>query len=124
VGLGTEHQRLTEEGDDLYGIDLIERAGEYTNLRLRLFSLSSRLSVGDSERLVFPDQSFDLLYSWGVLHHSPDTPKAIAEVFRVLKRRGGRAKVMIYQTCSMSGAMLWLLYALLAGRLLCSLRRI
>jgi SAM-dependent methyltransferase len=89
VDLGADHQRMGEAGADLYGIDLTERAVEHTHRRLTLFGLSSTLTVGDAERLAFTDQSFDLVYSWGVLHHSPDTPKAIAEVFRVLKRGGG-----------------------------------
>ena len=82
---------------------------------LALFGLQSNLRVGDAENLDFHDDSFDLVYSWGVLHHSPDTPKAIAEVHRVLKRGGG-ARIMIYHKWSMVGLMLWLRYALLAGR--------
>ncbi len=90
VGLGADHQRFAEAGSDLYGIDLTERAVEHTRHRLTLFGLSSKLAVGDAEHLDFPDEYFDRVYSWGVLHHSPDTPKAIAEVHRVLKRGGGR----------------------------------
>ena len=114
VGLGADHQRFAEAGAELYGIDLTERAVEHTNRRLALFGLSSTLAVGDAESLDFPDQNFELVYSWGVLHHSPDTPKAIAEVYRVLEP-GGQAKVMIYHTWSMIGLMLWLRYALLTG---------
>ena len=44
------------------------------------------------------------------LHHSPDTPKAIAEVWRVLKP-GGEARIMIYHTWSLVGLMLWVRYA-------------
>lgn len=89
VGLGADHQRFAEAGADLYGIDLTERAVEHTRQRLAAFGLSSHLSIGDTERLDFPDESFDRIYSWGVLHHSPDTQKAISEVHRVLKRGGG-----------------------------------
>jgi len=123
VGLGADHQRFAAAGADLYGIDLTERAIEHTHRRLLLFGLSSTLAVGDAESLDFPDQNFDLVYSWGVLHHSPDSPKAIAEVYRVLKP-GGQAKVMIYHKWSMIGLMLWLRYALLAGRPWRSLRSI
>lgn len=115
VGLGADHQRFAEAGAELSGIDLTERAVEHTRRRLALFGLSSHLSVGDAEKLDFLDESFDQVYSWGVLHHSPDTPKAISEVSRVLKF-GGRAKIMIYHKWSMIGAMLWLRYALLVGR--------
>lgn len=112
VGLGADHQKFAEAGAELYGIDLTERAVEHTQNRLHVFGLSSILSIGDAENLDFSNDSFDLVYSWGVLHHSPDTPKAIADVWRVLKH-GGTAKIMIYHKWSMVGLMLWIRYALL-----------
>lgn len=115
VGLGADHQRFAQAGADLTGIDLTERAVEHTARRLMAFGLSSRLAVGDAERLEFPDESFDCVYSWGVLHHSPDTPKAVSEVWRIL-RRGGKASVMIYHKWSLVGFMLWIRYALLGLR--------
>lgn len=115
VGLGTDHQRWAESGAELYGIDLTERAIEHTARRLREFGLESTLAVGDAERLSFPDDYFDLVYSWGVIHHSPDTPQVVAEVRRVLKP-GGAARIMIYSKWSFVGYMLWLRYALLALR--------
>jgi SAM-dependent methyltransferase len=123
VGLGADHQRFAEARADLYGIDLTERAVEHTRQRLTLFGFRSRLAVGDAENLAFQDESIDWVYSWGVLHHSPDTPRAVQEVLRVLKR-GGLAKVMIYHKWSMVGAMLWLRYALLAGKPWRSLRSV
>ncbi|MDH4114264.1 MAG: class I SAM-dependent methyltransferase [Burkholderiaceae bacterium] len=123
VGLGADHQRFAEAGADLSGIDLTERAVDHARRRLAAFGLSSRLAVGDAERLGFPDESFDLVYSWGVLHHTPDTPKAVAEVWRVLKR-GGTAKVMIYHAWSLVGLMLWVRYALLRFRPWVSLRAV
>lgn len=121
VGLGADHQRFAEAGARLIGIDLTERAVEHTRRRLSLFALSSNLSVGDAEALDFPDASFDVVYSWGVLHHSPDTPRAIDEVRRVLKP-GGIARIMIYHTWSMIGFMLWVRYALLRLRPWTSMR--
>lgn len=88
VGLGADHQRFAQAGAELYGSDLTERAVELTRQQLKTFGLHSQLSVGDAERLKFPDESFDLVHSWGVLHHSPDTQKAISEVYRVLKNGG------------------------------------
>jgi SAM-dependent methyltransferase len=115
VGLGADHQRFAESGALLSGIDLTERAVEHTQRRLALFGLSSELAVGDAERLSFEDKTFDIVYSWGVLHHSPDTPQAVSEVYRVLKP-GGKALIMVYHKWSMVGVMLWIRYALLAGR--------
>lgn len=115
VGLGADHQSFAEGGADLHGIDLTDRAIDHTAKRLALFGLQSQLAVGDAEHLPFPDDTFDIVYSWGVLHHSPDTPKAFQEVRRVL-RPGGIARIMIYSKWSLVGMMLWTRYALLRGR--------
>lgn len=115
VGLGADHQRFAEAGARLSGVDLTERAIDHTDRRLAAFGLQSRLQTADAERLPFDDSSFDIVYSWGVLHHSPNTPKAIDEVWRVL-RPGGSARIMVYHTHSLVGYMLWLRYALLVGR--------
>jgi ubiquinone/menaquinone biosynthesis C-methylase UbiE len=115
VGLGADHQRFAEAGAMLSGIDLTGRAVEHVQRRFRMLGLHSNLAVGDAENLRFPDGSFDFVYSWGVLHHSPDTLKAFAEAHRVL-RPGGTAKIMIYQTWSLVGLMLWMRYGLLRLR--------
>lgn len=115
VGLGADHQRFAESGAILVGVDLTERAVDHTRRRLQLFGLTSELSAGDAEALHFADESFDLVYSWGVLHHSPDTLQAFREVYRVL-RHGGHARIMIYHKWSMVGIMLWMRYAFLTGR--------
>ena len=76
-------------GANTHGIDLTARAIEITKKRLSFYDLSSNLKVGDAENLEFSDNSFDFIYSWGVIHHSPDTQKAVDEIYRVLKP-GGR----------------------------------
>ncbi|HXE82765.1 MAG TPA: class I SAM-dependent methyltransferase, partial [Gemmatimonadales bacterium] len=124
VGMGADHvEWACRQPRTLCGIDLTPRAIAHTNARFTLDGLESRLAVADAERLPFADESYDLVYSWGVLHHSPDTRRAIAEVHRVL-RKGGRARIMIYHSRSIVGAILWLRYALLSGRLQRSLAQI
>lgn len=115
VGLGADHQCFAEAGAELTGIDLTERAIGHVRRRLELCGLSSDLRTGSAEKLDFPDDSFDLVYSWGVLHHTPDTAGAVREVLRVLKP-GAEAKVMIYHKHSCVGYMLWVRYALARGR--------
>lgn len=115
VGLGADCQRFAQAGARLTGIDLKERAVEHSRKRLNLFGLKSDLRMADAESLPFADGSFDLVYSWGALHHSPNTSRAIDETWRVL-RQGGGAKIMIYHKHSLVGYMLWLRYALLAGK--------
>jgi SAM-dependent methyltransferase len=115
VGAGADHEQFALAGADLTGVDLTDRAIGHAKRRLGLRGLSSELRRRSAEQLDFADDSFDLVYSWGVLHVTPDTPKAIGEVLRVLKP-GGEAKVMIYHKCSFVGYMLWLRYGLGKGR--------
>lgn len=115
VGLGADHQKFIEAGAKTTGIDLTPRAVDLCQLRLETFGLHSDLRVGDAESLPFADDTFDLVWSWGVIHHSPDTPAAVREMHRVLKP-GATAKVMIYHKWSMVGLMLWTRYAMLCGR--------
>jgi ubiquinone/menaquinone biosynthesis C-methylase UbiE len=94
-GLGTDGAQFAEAGADYTGVDLTEAAVELARKRFELFGLPGRFQTEDAENLAFADDSFDLVYSHGVLHHTPETGKAIQEVHRVL-RPGGRAMVMLY----------------------------
>lgn len=123
VGLGADHQRFAEARAKLKGIDLTERAINHTRHRLSLFGLHSDLQVANAEALPFADEAMDLVYSWGVIHHSPNTEKIVEEIYRVL-RPGGQAKVMIYNYHSLVGFMLWLRYALGKAKPLTSLTEI
>lgn len=116
VGTGTDHLQWAKAAPrSLTGIDLSPRAIEQTRGRLDAYGLDSRLEVADAEHLPFADNSFDIVYSWGVLHHSPNTPRAVSEVHRVL-RPGGVARIMIYHHWSITGYMLWLRHGLIRGR--------
>jgi len=94
-GLGTDGAQFAEAGADYTGVDLTDAAVELARRRFELFGLSGKFQTADAENLDFADESFDLVYSHGVLHHTPDTAKAVKEVHRVL-RPGGRAMVMLY----------------------------
>jgi len=116
VGLGADHQRLAEAGpQSLTGIDLTERAIAHTRKRFDSLGLQTTLQVDDAERLSFPIECFDVVYSWGVIHHSPDTERVVGEIHRVL-RPGGVARVMIYHKWSVVGFLLWIRYALMRGK--------
>ncbi len=114
VGMGADHVRWARSRPrSLTGVDLTPRAIEWTRRRLDAEGLASNLQTADAEALPFDDDSFDLVYSWGVLHHTPDTAAAFHEVYRVLCP-GGTARIMIYHSRSIVGAILWIRYALLA----------
>jgi ubiquinone/menaquinone biosynthesis C-methylase UbiE len=62
---------------------------------LELFGLPGETRQGDAEKLPFPDATFDGVVSHGVIHHTPDTARCVAEMARVLKP-GGLAVVSVY----------------------------
>jgi SAM-dependent methyltransferase len=115
LGLGADHENFALAGAKLTGIDLTPRAVKITGHRLALRSLETDLLVGDAEDLPYDTGTFDCVYSWGVIHHTPNTHKAAKEILRVLKP-GGKFRVMVYHTWSLVGLMLWARYGLLRGR--------
>jgi ubiquinone/menaquinone biosynthesis C-methylase UbiE len=94
-GLGTDAINFARAGAHYTGVDLTERSIELVERRFAYESLSATLRTADAENLPFADNTFDLVYSHGVLHHTPDTGRAINEAHRVLKP-GGTAMVMLY----------------------------
>jgi SAM-dependent methyltransferase len=94
-GLGTDGARFARAGAIYTGVDLTEAAVALARRRFELEGLPGEVRVADAEKLEFADRSFDLVYSHGVLHHTPDAAAAVREVHRVLAP-GGRAVVMLY----------------------------
>src|SRR6185295_8564705 len=88
VGAGTDHLQWARAGADCYGVDLTDAAIDTTRERLALYDLSSNLQRVDAEHLPFEDNSFDFVYSWGVIHHSEKPEAIIAEIHRILKPGG------------------------------------
>src|SRR5256714_4537907 len=95
-GMGTDGAQFAQAGAVYTGVDLTDAAIKLARKRFELSGLQGNFQVADAENLKFPDESFDLVYSHGVLHHTPDTARAVREIHRVLKP-GGRAIVMLYQ---------------------------
>lgn len=94
-GLGTDGAQFARAGASYTGVDLTQAAVGLARRRFELFGLEGDFQTADAENLDFADASFDLVYSHGVLHHTPDIERAVEEIHRVLKP-GGRAVVMLY----------------------------
>lgn len=108
-GSGAHARLLAESGCDLTCIDITERGVETTKRRLEVYGLRADVRRMDAERMEFADESFDFVWSWGVIHHSSDTDRVIGEIARVL-RPGGETRLMVYHLHSLVAV-----YATLAG---------
>lgn len=119
VGAGSDFLNWARNAGHATGVDLTEAGIALTRERLTLEQIDPArfaLQPADAENLPFETGSFDIVYSWGVLHHTPDTRKAYSEVLRVLKP-GGRMRTMVYQVPSWTGFMLYLLHGVAKGKI-------
>ena len=94
-GLGTMLMNWAQNGTDCTGVDLNPTSIEQTKKRFQLYDLKAQIQLEDANHLPFEDNSFDYVWSWGVLHHSPNLDKSVKELFRVLKPGGGFG-IMLY----------------------------
>jgi glycosyltransferase involved in cell wall biosynthesis/SAM-dependent methyltransferase len=94
-GLGIDLAQFASHGARVTDLDLSAGHLALAQEHFRLRGLAGTFIHHDGESLPFPDASFDVVYSNGVIHHTPGTAKAVREMLRVL-RPGGRAIVMVY----------------------------
>ena len=115
VGMGADYLEWLKAGAQVTGVDLSSVSLEQAKRRCEIAGYEPDLRLSDAEHLPFSDNTFDVVYSYGVMHHSPDTPHCIREALRVLKP-GGALRIMIYHHPSLTGWMLWLRYGFLRGK--------
>lgn len=116
VGAGTDFIQWVRAGALAYGIDLTEEALENVQRRLGIYGLKAQeIRIADAENLPYSSHFFDLVYSWGVIHHSPNTKKCLEEIIRVVKPNG-TIKLMIYNRHSLLVFYRYLRTALFKGK--------
>jgi SAM-dependent methyltransferase len=93
--MGLHAELMTRAGAAVTAIDISQTSVDATRRRLELKGLSANVLQMDACGLAFPDQSFDFVWSWGVIHHSARTGLVIKEIHRVLKP-GGETRAMVY----------------------------
>jgi ubiquinone/menaquinone biosynthesis C-methylase UbiE len=100
-GLGIDLAQFASHGARVTDVDLSAGHLALAEEHFRLRGLHGRFIHHDAERLPLEDNSFDLVYSNGVIHHTPNTAKLVDEMYRVL-RPEGRAIVMVYAENSLN----------------------
>ena len=117
VGCGNGYTlgKFAQAGAEVYGIDVTETAVDISRKRFEYQKLKGNFIVGNAENLPYETNFFDCVCSMGVLHHVPDTEKAVAEIYRCLKP-GGRLMVMVYHRDSIPYRLVMPLRSLLTGK--------
>jgi 2-polyprenyl-3-methyl-5-hydroxy-6-metoxy-1,4-benzoquinol methylase len=94
-GMGLHSLELARRGAKVHAVDLTDPAVEATRRRMKEFGMDAEVQCADAESLPYDNQSFDFVWSWGVIHHSARTARIVREIARVLKPHG-EARVMVY----------------------------
>lgn len=100
-GIGTDGVRFAKAGADYTGFDFSPTALSLARHRFEMEGMDGRFLSGSVTQLPLRDQTFDLVFSHGVIHHVEDTEAAVREFERVLKP-GGTALVMVYHRQSLN----------------------
>ena len=94
-GMGLHSEVMARAGATLTSIDLSDTSIEATRRRLELKGLSANVLQMDAEALQFDAQTFDFVWSWGVIHHSSRTARVVREIARVMKP-DAECRIMVY----------------------------
>ncbi len=99
-GAGSHSCLFKKAGASVVSVDITPERVLATQARMGIIEIGNGIAVqANAERLPFNDNEFDLVYSFGVLHHTTDTQAAVNEVYRILKPEG-RAVIMLYSKSS------------------------
>lgn len=101
TGVGTDARRIIALGGEYFGINVDEGSCNVTRQALALFDVEGTLEPMSATNMRFADESIDVVYSFGVLHHIPEVNQAIAEIHRVLKPNG-ELLFMVYNRTSIN----------------------
>jgi SAM-dependent methyltransferase len=102
-GLGTDTVSFARAGAEVTAIELSERSADLARQRVEVYGLSDRVSirVGNAEELpsIVPPQPFDLVYSFGVIHHSPHPRRIVDQLMRYMTP-ASELRLMVYARVS------------------------
>tara|TARA_B100000900_G_C20592240_1_gene722038 strand:- start:707 stop:1486 length:780 start_codon:yes stop_codon:yes gene_type:complete len=106
-GIGTAAINFARFGADYTGVELSSKSLELTQQRFNVYNQTGKFYEGNAEELTnfLPAEKYDLIYSWGVIHHTPNPKKAISEISKYLAK-DGVLKIMLYSSESWKNYMI------------------
>ena len=106
-GIGTDAVNFARAGADYTGLELSGVSLELARRRFDVYGLNGRFILGDAEKIseYLDDNKFDLIYSFGVIHHTPNPSNVIAEARKVIKD-DGELRIMLYSRNSWKAIMI------------------
>jgi SAM-dependent methyltransferase len=106
-GIGTDAVNFLRNGADYTAIELSDASLSLTRKRFEIFGLEGTLCCGNAEQLttIIEQPGFDLVYSFGVIHHTPNQRAVIEQARRVI-RDDGELRIMLYAKYSWKSIMI------------------
>jgi SAM-dependent methyltransferase len=107
-GIGTDAEQFVRHGAEYVGLDISKESIAISLQRFKVLDLHGKffnIDLLDDSIVKTELGQFDLVYSYGVLHHSPNIQKHIEEINNLVKP-GGEFRFMVYAKNSWKYAMI------------------
>ncbi|MEO8593431.1 MAG: class I SAM-dependent methyltransferase [Candidatus Solibacter sp.] len=112
-GIGTDTMNFARAGAQVTAVDLTEKSLEVARQRAKVFGLEDRITFyqANAEKLsdFVPVDQYDLIYSFGVIHHTPHPEKVLEEIRKHYLKADSTVKIMVYNRWSWK--VLWILFS-------------
>lgn len=106
-GLATAGINFARYGADYTGIELSKETLSLAKKRFEVYNIQGNFYEGNAENLsdFLPEEKYHLVYSWGVIHHTPHPEKVIQQIKKYLHKKG-EFRLMLYASNSWKNYMI------------------
>lgn len=100
-GIGTDSVNFSRNGADITCVELSEKSLDLCKKRFDVFNLKGKFYLCNAENLVsvVPVEKYDLIYSFGVIHHTTEPIKVVKQIKEYMSKES-EARIMLYSKYS------------------------